>query len=1467
MATVTKLMFDIESKYNGLGLTQARKDLQRFSQQLSQLEKKRVRANVELNINRNTVDKKIREVEATKPKVMVELDVDVDAFNAKMRTLQGGRVTVQLDPDMAELERRLAAARDARATIETDADTATAETQINRTARDRNSFIHVHANNNTLTQIENNMKRLGMAARVAAVGVLVLVGAFYLLGPAMAVVGALATVALPAAFGAMAAVALAKNEEVKASFEALGNTFKGIMTEGANSIKSDIIGVSGFLQEWLVQMKPQIQGAFGAAGDLLLPLTQGITNLVSGALPGLTLAMQKSGPILDGFKAGMNSLGIGIGSMFNRMTEGATGLGNTWRVLGDGLGNTFEIIGSGVGKMAQTGSESLRKFLDGINNFLSGFSDGAAGAMEHMAGGTSVFFSLFSGLGEIFRIAGPSIGQFTETLSNALGPAIDRLAPALGQLLSGTLQAYIPVIQQLAPIILMLANALAAVMEWASRHPIVMQLFLGFMLGLKLAGPLMALVGVFKAIGSGVMAVVGAVKFLAPVFGILKIAIMGLFSMIMAHPVVAAIVAIIAVITLLVLNWDKVWPHIKATWELLWGYIKTSAEIIWTGLKMAWEFLCNVFRATWDFFVALFKPGWDALWNGVKFVAEATWNFLKAAWNNLVNGIKAIWDFVSLAVSTSWNQTWETIKNVAVGIWNFLKGTWEFILNAIKAYWDAWSAAISAAWNFVWNMVKDVALAIWNWIKDRWNDFLNGVRAIWDTWSAAIKAAWDAVWNWVKDVALSIWNWIKDRWNDFLNGIRAIWDVWSNAIKVAWDTLWNAVKAAAEFIWGKITEGFTNFKNGVIGIFESLVSKASEVWNAIKGIFATPINWVIGVWNDHVADKIGLGDKKIPKIEGYADGGLIGGNGYGRADDRLARVSSGEYIVNERSARNRENRAILDQINYGGGMPAFRDGGPVEWMVGWAKSQDPSIGVTSAYRATNDYHGQGKAVDLAHPMDAGGISKMIALAANIASTWGRETLELIHGNGFTGNIKDGRSVGDGMGFYGGGTMAGHNNHVHWAVPRPLDEEDRGGILGMFDDLRGAVSELLSSVWQRMTQPILDKIPSPFLGGMGGPMGEVPKGAATEVRDIIGGFISAIEPKGRMGVGGPVGGEIPVGDRARIIEEALALTRTPPPNTKEEWMKGMNTLITRESGWNPNAVNNWDSNAAKGTPSKGLAQTIDPTFQANKVPGHDNVFDPVSNVAASINYIKRTYGDISNVQQAQAGAGPKGYRDGTKNARKGWNLVGENGPEMMKTPGGASIYSFDDIVSRIQAVKPEERMGQAITDFGKSTFDTFFQDLTGGSVGGVTGAIINDVVPYVANFDQNRKKMFEEAQGQQPGNVDPNVQNMQTTSDPTNSTDMEKYDFNKDGQLEDDEKIRAKYMIERQKLDSQTGMPEEDKQKKVRYLDEQIRRAEEKITKVGHQGDVVNNYYVGNAGEVGKIEKEKQRLKALGYADV
>jgi hypothetical protein len=86
------------------------------------------------------------------------------------------------------------------------------------------------------------------------------------------------------------------------------------------------------------------------------------------------------------------------------------------------------------------------------------------------------------------------------------------------------------------------------------------------------------------------------------------------------------------------------------------------------------------------------------------------------------------------------------------------------------------------------------------------------------------------------------------------------------------------------------------------------------------------------------------------------------------------------------------------------------------------------------------------------------------------------------------------------------------------------------------------------------------------------------------------------------------------------------------------------VVQHESGANPHAYNGWDSNAAAGHPSEGIAQVIGPTFHAYALPGHHNIWNPVDNMIAAFRYAISRYGSMNNIP-------------GVVNVRHGGSYVG------------------------------------------------------------------------------------------------------------------------------------------------------------------------------------------------------------------
>lgn len=157
------------------------------------------------------------------------------------------------------------------------------------------------------------------------------------------------------------------------------------------------------------------------------------------------------------------------------------------------------------------------------------------------------------------------------------------------------------------------------------------------------------------------------------------------------------------------------------------------------------------------------------------------------------------------------------------------------------------------------------------------------------------------------------------------------------------------------------------------------------------------------------------------------------------------------------------------------------------------------------------------------------------------------------------------------------------------------------------------------------------------------------------------------PVGSTGAEPNIGGSTPIGDGAvesnpvnmpamgtpelmSQIEQALELLNAqraaqglPPIEATPENMQAILKIIEKESGGNPNAQNNTDSNAAKGDPSRGLMQTIGSTFSSYHVQGtSNNIFDPVANIAAGVNYAVSRYGSLQEVPGIKATAAGGAY---------------------------------------------------------------------------------------------------------------------------------------------------------------------------------------------------------------------------------
>lgn len=174
---------------------------------------------------------------------------------------------------------------------------------------------------------------------------------------------------------------------------------------------------------------------------------------------------------------------------------------------------------------------------------------------------------------------------------------------------------------------------------------------------------------------------------------------------------------------------------------------------------------------------------------------------------------------------------------------------------------------------------------------------------------------------------------------------------------------------------------------------------------------------------------------------------------------------------------------------------------------------------------------------------------------------------------------------------------------------------------------------------------------------------------------------------------------------KVFEETLRTANYDPSRGVMQWrslvaralkMEGQYSILNvartlfqmhTESGGNPNAINLWDSNAKKGTPSKGLMQVIDPTFNAYARPGFNkNIYDPLSNILASVRYAVSRYGSLAKAYRGV------GYANG--GIANSPSIFGEDGPEMAiplsasKRNRGVSLWKRTGQMLGMSSYSPE-----------------------------------------------------------------------------------------------------------------------------------------------------------------------------------
>lgn len=1117
-----------------------------------------------------------------------------------------------------------------------------------------------------------------------------------------------------------------------APLEKLTSQFQQLQNMG---IDADINKVTGALQQFGIKGE--------AAPDAMDNLFR-ISQATGRSITEITDNLSKSGPALQQFGFGLEESAGLLGALDKAGLDSEKTLGSMTKALG---------VFAKEGKDPQEALQGTIREIDGLvkagdnvkaidlANKIFG-ARGGAGFVAAVESGKLQYDDFMDSIGA----SGDTIDGVAEETADFAERwdqfklkamlAIEPVAGAVFNLMVPALELASTAIQGLASWVTdKLVPGFKSFGEWVQKNEAWLKPLAAVVGTLAAAYGLLAIQAKIAAAAQAVMAAGGLLKWFTSLTAVTKAqtAAQAALNLVMnANPIFLIVTAIAAVVAGL-------------------GVFFTKTE---KGREI-WQSLMDAFNVAWQWLKDTFAPVFD--WIGEK--ASQAWQLIQIGWDNLTNAISNAWTsyiqpvFQAFSDAATW--LWETILQPVFGFisdaFTATAGTifsqWETV---IKVAWDALSAAATWLWENVlqptFKLIGEAFQAMGDGIAWTWE---NVIKPVWDALSVAATWLWEnalkPVFNWIADqfgqtggrISIIYNSIIRPVFEAFGNFVKWVWDnlisptfasvrrgmslvgeafkfAWERVIKPAWDNLGKGIQWVADNVVKKSFKGLQNALDTLKGWFDKTVDAIGKTWDKIKELTKKPIQFVVNtVYNNGIRkawNSIGklVSLPELPEHK-FARGGILPGYTPGRdpytfIEPRTGMsigLSGGEAVIRPEATRVL-GEDWVDGVNaaarMGGAqgvrkyLGGFANGGIIDSIVGIVRDKFPMMTITSTYRPGDPgHHGSGKAVDFSNGHDS--TPQMRGAAGYFAANYGKELLELIH-SPFNTNIKNGRSVGDGFGFYGAATMNGHRNHVHVAANAPLQGGGRGGILGAASDLfSGAVDWLgdrIKSLWDKVINPIKERIPK-----FPGIIGQLPLKGFNKLVNAAWDFVKT--KFGSSSTEGAFQGNPGAGvEQWRGLVVKILKAKGHSPDLADTVLRRMN----QESGGNARAINNWDSNAAKGTPSKGLMQVIDPTFQAYKDPGYDNVWDPEANIRASMNYAMRRYGSLPAAYNRKGGYASGGVIDLLKHLpaklydRGGWmkhgdvavNKSGKPEPVFTNQQWGVLSRGFVELGKLVPAIK-------------------------------------------------------------------------------------------------------------------------------------------------------------------------------------
>lgn len=494
-------------------------------------------------------------------------------------------------------------------------------------------------------------------------------------------------------------------------------------------------------------------------------------------------------------------------------------------------------------------------------------------------------------------------------------------------------------------------------------------------------GLIVVTVGTFVSVLGAYKLVVGTVKLVTELWTAAQLALDAALDDNVIGLVVLAIAALVAGVI-------YAWTHFAAfrqVVEAVWNALKAAAQWVagaavaaWRGLVVAFNAVVTAAKAIGSAFVWLWDTILKPIFNVISTIVRVVAAIIITVF------ITPIYLLIKNVLAPVFTWLWENVLKPVFGfIGDIFTWLWNTIIKVvvglIKAEIKAFGDIIQWVWDNVIHPVLNALGAAWQWFYDHViKPVVAGIKVEIKAFGDLISWVWQNVIKPVIDALGAAWNWVYDHvFKPVGEAVNKVWNAMGAAIKWVWE---NIIKPAFDAVSTAV--------HAVGTAFDKAVSFIEQMWNKVKAVVATPINFVIdtvlnhglfSVWN-FIQDKLGLNlhIDNLPLVK-FAGGGVLPGYAPG-VDSIHAMLSPGEAILTPDAAKavGHDNILALNsmyapghayagggivnplQSSESGGMHHAFLGGIFDWVPGAASAVGGFVGNVAS--SIGDV--------VAHPIDA-----------------------------------------------------------------------------------------------------------------------------------------------------------------------------------------------------------------------------------------------------------------------------------------------------------------------------------------------------------------------------------------------------------------------------------------------------------------------------------------------------------------